>query len=129
MYPKTAKEAIDRFESGDAVLVPELGGFGPNYELAIWFGVFSVIKRYHDKNLSHWIKKRKFTDASDKDLYKVLDDKRYGLSIMQAVAIKKFSYHVITQGWRKIVKEIPQDRLIQVSKYVPHWREHIVVED
>ena len=129
MYPKTAKEALDKFEMGGNVFVPELGGFGPSYELGIWFSIFRVIKKYHNKDLSHWIKNEKFTNASDNDLSDAIRDLGYGLSGAQAGAIKSFSYKVITQGWRKFVKEIPQDKLIQVCKYVPQWREHVTIED
>lgn len=128
MYPETAKEALDRFESGGNVFVPELGGFGPSYEIAIWFSIFRMIKKYHNKNISHWVKSDKFTDGSDKALRNETQGLGYGLSGAQAGVIKHFSYRVITQGWRKIVKEVPQDRLIQISKYVPMWREHVTIE-
>lgn len=115
LYPKTAKEALDKWDSGVSIFTIEMGGMGPGYEQAIHIAVFEVIRKLHDKKLPN-------EETHQKELQKVFDDaipKGLGLSGAQAGAIKQVASKALILGWRKMMDTVPQDRKIQVEKNFP----------
>jgi hypothetical protein len=115
LYPKTAKEALDKWDSGTSIFTVEMGGMGPGYEQAIHIGVFEVIRKLHNKKLPD-------EKTHQKELQKIFDDsipRGLGLSGAQAGAIKQVASKALILGWRKMMDSVPQDRKIQVSKNFP----------
>ncbi len=131
-YPVTAKEALDNLEKGGILSVPELGGLGPSYELAIWFGIMRMIKHYHDEDVTQWVdeKTKQFKKNAKTKSFDIVDDKLTAickdlqLSMMQAGVIKRSSYYIIKDGWRKVLTQQGKtDKHIQLSKWVPKYEE------
>lgn len=115
LYPETAKEALDKWDSGGSIFTIEMGGMGPGYEQAIHVAVFEVIRKLHNKKLPN-------EKTHQKELQKVFDDSipnGLGLSGAQANAIKQVASKALILGWRKMMDSVPQDRKIQVSKNFP----------
>ena len=113
--PKTAKEALDKWDAGETLFTIEMGGLGPGYEQAIHIGVFEVIRELHDKQLPN-------EETHQKELRKMFDDAiptGLGLSGAQAGAIIQVASKALIIGWAKMVETIPDDRKIQVSKEFP----------
>ena len=118
--PDTAKEAIERWDSGGNLWTVEMGGMGPGYEQAIQIAVIEVCRLLVDKPLP----------ATDEELNKQYDDAIHavcqefelGLSGAQAQVIKSLAYHYIRDGWKKTVDGFEKDRHIQCSNHWPGKR-------
>lgn len=120
-HPQTAADALKRWDEGQGVFTIEMGGIGPGYEQAIQILVFEIIR----DNLGATL-----PDENDKDASKAFWDKfgdesihrtneKLGYSGAQVGAAKQVAYRALRQGWEAMLKTVPQDRLIQVSKNLP----------
>jgi len=128
LFPKTAKQALERWDSGANIFTIELGGFGPGYEQTIHIGVFELIRSITKNKKDEQILKMDENDWDTKDqlldkhLMDISEKYDLGLSGAQAGAIKRFTYNILEKGWREVVKdEKYKDRLIQVSKNWPKY--------
>jgi len=120
LYPKTAKQALDKFEKGECLIAVELGGIGPGYEQAIWNGIFKMIRAYHTEDIDNWIEGNRFSREVDEKLSIVC--KGDGLSGAQAQAIKMTAYQVMKYGWRHMIEKAPEDRRITISRDFPEYK-------
>ena len=124
LYPETAKEALDKFEKGEVITVVELGGLGPGYEQVIWIGIFRLIKKCHNEDVSKWVDRqsKKFKKVKGEKYLDVVDDKLIEscedlcLSGAQAGVIKHTAFQLLMYGWRSMLMKAPKDRLIQINK-------------
>lgn len=126
LYPKTAADALARWDSGQPIFTVEMGGLGPGYEQCIHIICFNLIRAFKDAPRELFDD----SDASRKQIGKAMDEhlwadpeiSKLGLSGAQAGAGKALAYRAIRDGWRAMLEsakaDIP-DRLIQVSKGFP----------
>lgn len=127
-YPRTARLALEKWDSGESVWSVELGGIGPGYEQAIQIGIFETIRvllarefehrftseREADKKLAE--ADAKVLDAALREAYTKFD---LGLSGAQAGAIKWMVYRTMRDGWQAVVlKAVEKKQTILVSN---HW--------
>lgn len=122
LYPKTAKEALDKWDAGESVFTMERGGLGPGYEQCIHIVVFELIRAFHDKKMPRSNAAEdvftKLSKTMDKYLFSLPKIKELGLSGAQVGAAKGLALKTIKYGWRKMMEKAPSD-LIQVSKNFP----------
>lgn len=120
-FPETAKEALERWDKGEAVFTIEMGGLGPAYEQCIHIVVFEII-RSADKNELIRLKDSNegLNNYMDNLIFKNKICNDLGLSGAQAGAAKNLAFRYIVEGYRKTLerKEI-QDRRIQVQRHFP----------
>lgn len=120
-HPQTAADALKQWDDGRGVFTIEMGGIGPSYEQCIQILVFEIIR----DNL-----KTQFPDEKDKDASKEFWEKfgeesitrtdgKTGYSGAQVGVAKQVAYRALRDGWEGMLKSVPQDRLIQVSKHFP----------
>lgn len=115
LYPKTALDALQRWDAGDTVFTIEMGGLGPGYEQAIQLLVFELIRDLHSKPMPT-TKEDQFTWGNE--TVHRCDHLAGGFSGAQVGAAKQIAYRAIRDGWAKMIHGAPQDRHIQVSR---HW--------
>ena len=120
LYPKTAAEALHKWDAGGPVFTIELGGLGPGYEQAIHVLVFELIRDYKDSPLANFAPEDR--DAWSRWGEPAVDrlNETCGFSGAQVGAAKNYAYQVLKHGWRHMVMQAPDDRLIQVSRSFPH---------
>jgi len=120
-HPQTAADVLKRWDDGQGVFTIEMGGIGPSYEQCIQILVFEIIR----DNL-----KTQFPDEKDKDASKEFWEKfgeesinrtngKMGYSDAQVGVAKQVAYLALRDSWEGMLKSVPQDRLIQVSKHFP----------
>jgi hypothetical protein len=113
--PETCEEALARWDRGEPVFTAEMGGLGPGYEQCIQIMAFEAIRGVIGKELP----------AEKEPLNKLFDDAmkesvaRLHPSGAQFGAAKNLAYCVLSRGYRKALLELPEDRLIQVSRELP----------
>lgn len=119
-YPRTALEALARWDSGDSVFTVSMGGLGPGYEQCIHIMAFEIIRvcaTLKDKILA-MDKERRWKVLSDSVPEKILDV--IGPSGAQMGAAVNLAWIVIDRGWQAAITDpAVKDRLIQVSKNFP----------
>lgn len=117
LHPKTALDALARWDKGETVFTVEMGGLGPGYEQAIQMLVFEIIRDNGDKPLpepkseaaKHW---------GDPTVSRC-DEQAGGDSGAMVGAAKSLAYRALRDGWEAMVKSAPANRHIQVSKDWP----------
>lgn len=122
-HPITAADALDRWDEGKTVFTIEMGGLGPGYEQAIQVLVFEIVRDYLGKEQTFPPEDSpEFADFSSKfgdETVHRINKKMGGFSGAQVGAAKQIAYRGLVMGWEAMIKSIPQDRLIQVSKSFP----------
>lgn len=115
-YPKDIKDAVERWDDGQAIWTVEMGGLGPNYELAIQVGLFETLRRLIDVEIPEDPKEGyAFINDKLKEAVKEEDGNWLsGLSGAQANAIINLANNFKKEGW--LSTETVQDRMILVSK-------------
>ena len=132
--PETAAEALARWDAGEAVFTAEMGGLGPGYEQCIHIMAFEVVRELLKRAPLDWYWEavaaaetgdgearhtaRAFSDDVEKTVLALPLVKNIGSSGAQWGASQNLAYIVVHKGWAKALSELPDDRLIQVSK---HW--------
>jgi hypothetical protein len=119
LYPKTAKEALQRWDDGQGVFTVEMGGLGPGYEQAIQILVFEIIRDQLGKPLPA---PGTASNGWRDDTVSRCDESCLGFSGAQVGAAKNLAYHYLHDGYEKTLmkfKEKDGDRLTQVSKELP----------
>lgn len=117
LHPKTAKEALRRWDEGRGVFTVGMGGLGPGYEQAIQILVFEIIRDQLSKPLP-----QPGTSANGWSDSTVHRCNYLGFSGAQVGAAKSLAYRYLLYGYEKTLlsfKEKDDDRLIQVSKDFP----------
>ena len=120
--PKTCKEALAIWDSGQSIFTVSMGGLGPGYEQCIHILAFEIIRDYLDGQIPG----TKLPDGSFKphkdfgeSAVARCDKKVGGFSGAQVGAAKNLAYIVLTKGWQVGIDSAPKDRHIQVSKTMP----------
>lgn len=111
LYPRTAQDALAKWDKGDSLFTIELGGIGPGYEQAIHVTVFELIRDAQNESLP--LNPKTFGDRTIDRIGGQL-----GLSGAQGGAARQFAFQVLTYGWQAMLLKVPDDRRIQVSN---HW--------
>lgn len=121
-HPQTAADALARWDAGKSVFTIEMGGLGPGYEQAIQVLVFEIIRDWVGKPMPNQSDPefKKFSDSfADASVHRI-DKQMGGYSGAQVGAAKQVAYRALRDGWEKMLKSVPDDRKIQVSKHVPN---------
>lgn len=132
--PETAREALERWDAGQPVFTAEMGGLGPGYEQVIHIIAFEIVRELLSREPLDWYwakvqaakgnrdsdegrECRAFTDDVEKSVMPKIG--HLGCSGAQFGAAQNLAYIVCRKGWRAALSELPDDRLIQVSKSFP----------
>jgi len=128
MYPRTAREALAKWDAGESVWTVELGGIGPGYEQAIQIGVFETIRVLIGRDCEHRFSEAREADkrlydsdakALDAAIHEINEKMDLGLSGAQAGAIKWMTYRTMRDGWQAVLLQAKaKDQTTLVSK---HW--------
>jgi hypothetical protein len=119
---KDAKEQLRRWDAGDSIWSIELGGLGPGYEQAIQIAAIEIVRDNlgkplpDEKNWSTW------GDHTISRIDQRLPDGKWscgGFSGAQVGAAKQLAHKWLKDGPAALLKEVPNDRHIQVSKFWP----------
>ncbi len=114
----TAREMVEKWDSGETLFTIEMGGLGPGYEQAIHICVFDIMRELLDTPLPEDEKEldKLFNDVADK----VCVGKGYsGAQVGQA---RNLAYRYLSKGSKATLDSLPEemrDRIIQVSKHFP----------
>jgi len=113
MFPKSPRDAVEKWDRGMPVWTVELGGLGPGYEQSIQISVIEILREFlDDTNIDNYEKR------ADVVLHRI-DDDVLGLSGAQAAMAKRLARKFLIDGWKAVHDELKEDkRWIQVSK---HW--------
>ena len=119
----TTEEVVKRWKNNNTVFSIELGGLGPGYEQALQIALFTILDHWLDKKIAPntLTKNKRFTKKCEKDLEKLNLGK--GLSGAQYGAARSTAYQFLKFGYSKMMKMCPKNRLIQVSKNFPKYKE------
>lgn len=113
--PETVADALEKWDSGRPVFSIEMGGLGPGYEQGIQIGIFTILRELNGKDLPE--EHGAINAVLDEVIRKSPCWDQY--SGAQVGAAKSAAYHMLKKGYRKAVRELPDDRLIQVQKNFP----------
>ncbi len=125
LYPDTAQEWLDKWDSGQSVFTIEMGGIGPGYEQCIHITCAELIRhmlteKYDSSRWSdqaQWDIDREAIRASSFKNEKIMG---LGLSGAQFGAAMQLATHFYMHGPRSLLeKKDMKDRTIQVSSNWP----------
>jgi hypothetical protein len=118
------EEAIERWDSGQALWSIELGGLGPGYEQAIQILVVEIVRDALASThpVSDYVREngtKLFQDLADKTAHKH-NETCLGFTGAQVGVATSFAFKIVTEGWPKVLEEIRADpqlkeRMIQIS--------------
>lgn len=136
--PKTAAEALARWDAGDIVWTAEMGGLGPGYEQCIHVMAFEIVRELLAREPIDWA----LVDAAEdnpeaKHMWHTFTDSveaavmpriaGLGSSGAQWGAAQNLAYIVVRKGWAAALSELPDDRLTQVSRAWPKVEQPVSV--
>ena len=113
IHPRTAKDALERWDAGETVFSVELGGLGPAYEQAIQVLVFEILR----DNIGKPLPAENSNDSetwADSTITRI-DEQIGGASGAMVGVAKCLAYRVLKNGWEATLEEFPSDRKIQVN--------------
>lgn len=125
--PETARQALERWDSGDSLWTVEMGGLGPGYEQVIHIAAFELIRKllliqdnrlpFPDEGSDEWgpLLDRLMTDVNR--------EQELGMSGAQAGASQSLAYKFVMFGYKHMLDQAPQDRLILVDSVWPRKKE------
>lgn len=116
LHPKTAREALSRWDAGELLFTVEMDGLGPSYEQAIHIGVFEIIRDNLGKRLPK--NGKPLGDFGDKTLSR-LDEKIGGFNGAMWCAARTLAARYLVFGYAKTLESVPAKRHIQISKKFP----------
>lgn len=123
LYPRTAAEALAKWDAGQSVFSIAMGGIGPGYEQAIQVLAFELIRAALSAGLMA-DGSEPFKTGSPWEIVADATVERFGqylgLSGAQVSAAEWLAYKTVTDGWQKIILAHPDERRIQVSNSWPH---------
>jgi len=118
LYPKTAKEALKKWDSGESIFTVEMGGLGPGYEQVIHIAAFELIRDELGKKFPPKEKSEKWWPQWGEKTFSRINGK-LGMSGAQAGAAKNLAYKYLKYGYAHMIEKAPQDRHIQIEKEFP----------
>ena len=123
LYPNTAKEALEKWDKGEAVFTIQMGGLGPGYEQVIHILVFEFIRAWlgTGKGFSNE-ESSEYSKKTESVLGEGLDEKLGGVTGAQFGAAKSLAWFLMRDGWKKVLEEMSErqnERVIQVQKNFP----------
>ena len=102
-----------------------MGGLGPGYEQAIQRLAFEIIREFADEpdldsrlamDAEEVLWKTDFAPRRDAIVHQCDSEPWGGFSGAQAGAASNLAFCVLRRGYRKALRELPSNRLIQVCK-------------
>lgn len=121
VIPETVDEALERWDDGRPVFTVEMGGLGPGYEQVIHIAVFELLRRKKDEDVPD-PEDAEEDDWGHDELHEIDREKELGLSGAQAGAARFLAYRYLHEGYGEALEQVPEDRMIQVSKSTPQGR-------
>jgi len=111
LWNLTNQEVVKQWFNGETVWSVEMGGLGPNYELAIQTAIFALLRKLLKTKPPY--KKLLKGDYYDKLFFKTkgVGDGHSGAT---AGAAKTVAYQFYRYGYKHMMNKSPQDRRIQV---------------
>ena len=122
LIPKTAAEALEKWDKGESVFTVEMGGMGPGYEQAIHILAFEFIREFKDRDWSKTLDEdglHVISEEMDAFAFANKTCMSLGPSGAQHGAAKQMAFQYMQYGYQYMVDKAPQDRRIQVSKNFP----------
>lgn len=111
---KTAQEQLERWDKGWGIWSIEMGGLGPGYEQAIQVCAIEIVR----DQISHPPPEGSLRDWADQTIARI-DSDLGGLTGAQVGAAKFLAYQWLKFGPAECLKQISEDRHIQVSNGWP----------
>lgn len=110
------RESVEVWDKGGIVPTIELGGLGPNYEMACQILVFEILRDYRDVEMSPRVVPdgKEFGEAAVQRCNKGVG----GFSGAQVGMAKQLALYVLNNGWTATIKG-NFDRHIQMSRKMP----------
>lgn len=118
LYPKTAREALEKWDTGESIFTVEMGGLGPGYEQVIHIACFELIRDNLNRKLPPEKTSEKWYPNWGDKTFKRINGK-LGMSGAQAGVAKSMAYQYLKYGYAHMIEKAPKDRHIQVSKHFP----------
>jgi hypothetical protein len=117
----TWREIAKKWRSGETVASAELGGIGPAYEQAIQILLMEIMARWPKTKRVPKPEGKALPLAFEKHSDKVADElnKRLGFSEAQVAVARVTAYQFMHFGYSEMMKTLPVDRKIFVSKSFP----------
>lgn len=120
---KTAKEALEHWDSGGLVSTVEMGGLGPGYEQAIHITAFEALRLFLADPPADWhgekAAMRAYVERIEATLLALPKVAAIGLSGAQLGAAMNIASKFAYQGHEAALDKAPVDRHILVSKDFP----------
>lgn len=114
----TLNEAIEKWNKGEVVWSAELGGLGPNYEFAIQMLLWEILASWKGGTaIQGKTYSPEFSRHADQVTHKL--NEVYGFSGAQVGAAWRTAAQFLTFGYPEMMKTLPEDRWIQVSRVTP----------
>jgi len=132
--PESAADALARWDAGKTVWTAEMGGLGPGYEQCIHVIAFEIVRELLKHEPIDWAKADAANALKDYDARRrtewgtftqQIEDavmprvRHLGMSGAQWGAAQSLAYITVRKGWAKALGELPDDRLMQVSRTWP----------
>lgn len=110
----TAQEQLERWDKGWGIWSIEMGGIGPAYEQAIQVCAIEILR----DQINHPLPEGSLRDWAGQTIVRI-DKDLGGLTGAQVGAAKFLAYQWLKVGPAECLKEVEEDRHIQVSKGWP----------
>ena len=130
--PETARAALEMWDRGESVFTAEMGGIGPGYEQCIHVIAFEIVRELLKREPLDWYwekaNRSERTADEERECRAFVDDveaavmprvRHLGMSGAQWGAAQNLAYICVRKGWATALGELPDDRLIQVSRTWP----------
>lgn len=117
MYPRTARDALRKWDKGEPVFSLDITGMGPSYEQCTQMLVFAAIRAMYSRNRPKH-RRGVYTDGVfDNTAHRM--NRWLGFSGTQVAFARHFVMHVFKNGWAATLEARPMERIIQVCKDWP----------
>ena len=115
---ETAQEQLRQWDANETIWTVEMGGMGPGYEQAIQTAAIELIRDNLDKPLPEDGDKEAWRSWGDSTLNRI-DDQLGGLTGAMWGAARNLAARILKFGPKKVLEDLPKDRMIQASKNWP----------
>jgi hypothetical protein len=112
--PETVDDALAKWDAGEPVFSVEMGGIGPGYEQCIQVVAFELMRELRGVDLES-----PGAHGRADSVAHALSPKLGGMSCAQVGAAMNLASNFLRKGYRAALRELPDERLIQVSKNFP----------
>jgi hypothetical protein len=116
LWDMTTQEVLNKWDKGESIWSVEMGGLGPNYELAIQEGIFDILRELFKQKLNKktLLDNKRWSKKYEDLVFKALKEKDH--SGATAGAAQQVAYRFYVYGYKYMMDKSPEDRRIQVSK-------------